>query len=165
MYDPNMSNEELYHYGVKGMRWGVRRASKQLSNATDSASRAKAISSLNKHKQKGSAEIAKLEKQNIKLEKKVEDRAFTIDNKAAKLTAKAAKKRDKSYGLFVSQRRHRKLQFKAKKLEAKAAKLTTKSDQYKTKIEGNKEMVKAFQREINNIDQVLVDKGRKYING
>ena len=29
-----MDNNELYHYGVPGMRWGVRRAKKQLAKLT-----------------------------------------------------------------------------------------------------------------------------------
>lgn len=30
----NQNNNELYHYGIPGMRWGTRRAQRQLSNLT-----------------------------------------------------------------------------------------------------------------------------------
>ena len=43
---------ELYHYGVKGMRWGVRRAQKKLAKATTKEDRDKAIAALKKHKEK-----------------------------------------------------------------------------------------------------------------
>ena len=53
---------ELYHYGVKGMKWGVRRAQKALSKASSSRDSDRALSKLQKHRDKGSAELAKLKK-------------------------------------------------------------------------------------------------------
>ena len=34
-----MENNELYHHGVKGMRWGVRRTPKQLGHTTPNKKR------------------------------------------------------------------------------------------------------------------------------
>lgn len=38
-----MNNEELFHYGVKGMKWGVRRARKASSSSSKSSARKKEI--------------------------------------------------------------------------------------------------------------------------
>ena len=116
------------HYGVKGMRWGVRRASRQLSSATDSKSRDKAISTLNKHKAKGTAKVAKLEKKHVQLQKNVERHITKNDTKAAELSRKAARTRNKAYGTFVSKDRSDKLVFKANKLDAKANNIKARSD-------------------------------------
>ena len=52
------NQEYLQHYGVRGMRWGIRRASKTLSKSSStSEQREKAISSLQKHRAKATKKV------------------------------------------------------------------------------------------------------------
>lgn len=159
------SGEHLQHYGVKGMRWGVRRATKKLSKATSDDTKRSAVKTLQKHHAKGSAKIEKLKKKEPKLQAKADKAVVKYDTKAAKLKAKAAKKRKKMGGTFTSTKKAEKLYVKAMRLEAKAQTLTTKSEKAKSKVQANKTMQEAFKREIKNIDSALVKKGRAYING
>lgn len=116
-YETNdTSDDELYHYGVLGMRWGVRRAGRKLSQATDSETREKAVKRLEKHKSKGSSKVSQLEKQRVKLDDKLR-KATTVDKvkagkieaKATKLYSKAAKKKDKAYKWYTSSSKATKL--------------------------------------------------------
>lgn len=156
---------ELRHYGVKGMKWGVIRASKKLAKATTKEERDAAISSLKKHRSKGAAKVEKLKKKAPKLQENMENMIVKNEIKAAKLNDKAAKARRKEYSLFTSKRKAAKLEFKAKKLEARAASLLASSNNAKAKVLANKTMQEAFNREISNIDQILVDRGKKYLKG
>lgn len=158
------SDDELAHYGVLGMKWGVRRNTRRLSSS-DSATRAKAAGALRKSRDKGSAQIAKLKKKGVKLEEKHEQHIIKSETKAAKLNAKAAKQRRKAYGLFTSSGKTAKRLGKAQLYETKANALTAKANEAKAKINKNNAMIKAFEREISNIDTALADRGRKYING
>lgn len=158
-----VSEDELYHYGVKGMRWGVRRNTKLL-NSSDSAKRAKAASALKKHREKGTAEIAKLKKKGVKLEKAYEEKIIKNENRAAKLNSKAASKRRRAYGLFVSGDKAKDYIAEAEFLETKANYLTAKANEAKAKINKNKAMVSAFEREVGNIDTAFANVGRKYVN-
>lgn len=72
-------SDELYHYGVKGMKWGVRRTAAQLGHKTSStkkktggviSSTAKKIVS---NRQKKSQEKASLKRVNKLKKKKLED--------------------------------------------------------------------------------------------
>lgn len=157
-----VENDELRHYGVLGMRWGVRRNTKRLSSS-DSAKREKAIASLQKHREKGTAEIAKLNKKAVKLEQEHERRIVKDETKAAKINQKAAKTRAKASGLFVSNKKAAKRLMKAQVLEGKANALTAKANMAKAKINKNAAMRKSFEREINNIDTALVGYGKKYV--
>lgn len=157
-------SDELAHYGVVGMKWGVRRNTKLLRSG-DGAKREKAVANLQKHREKGSAQVAKLKKKGVKLEEKHEQHIIKSETKAAKLNEKAARQRRKAYGLFVSKNKTAKRLGKAVVLEAKASALTAKAAQAKAAINKNDAMIKAFEREISNIDTALSNRGRKYING
>ena len=30
LYNPTVSSDYIYHYGIKGMKWGIRRTAEQL---------------------------------------------------------------------------------------------------------------------------------------
>lgn len=172
-------NDELMHYGVRGMRWGVRRASKQLERSTNSGTRDKAINALNKHKAKGESKVASLEKKRVKLNNDLHKatihdkiRADKMESKAQKLDAKIAKNESKATAWYTSTNKVSKLMAKNTKLELRSNKLHTKAsvlnsnyEKAKSKIEANESMQKAFKTELKNIDNALVENGRRYING
>lgn len=89
------TNGELYHYGVKGMKWGVIRQRKNLADRG----------------------IARREKKNVKLERK----AAKYDVKASKRALRNIKKGYDNAGL-VATKKSAKLNVKAAKLERKALK-------------------------------------------
>lgn len=161
----NNYNEELLHYGVKGMRWGVRRATKRLTsaNSTDEA-KAKAVSTLQKHRAKATKKIAKLESKHDKLASNAEKHIMKTDVKAQKMKSKAAKYERKAYRRFTSTSKAAKLAMKANRLNAKADTMIAKSESAKAKLAKNETMTRAFKEGVSNIDQALVSKGRKYIN-
>lgn len=87
-------NDELKHYGIPGMKWGVRRAAKAYSKATTNEARAKAADRLNTHMEKASKKLNK------------------YNQKAAKKLNKAVTKR---YGLFGSEDKYVKAKAKAER--------------------------------------------------
>lgn len=163
--DNYQNSNELYHYGVKGMRLGVRRASKKLANATTKEEKAKAVATLNKHKEKGTAKVRKLEKKHAKLESTVDRYVTKVDTKSAATKNQAAITRNKAYGRFTTRGRAERLLYKADKLDARANEIIARSEQAKTKLAQNEKMTELFKKEISNIDSILASKGRKYING
>ena len=158
-------NGELKHYGVKGMKWGVRKATKLLSKATTREERDKAVASLQKHREKSTAKIAKLNKKAVKLQKKVDEKIRVNDPRAAKLQAKAAALRNKKYGLFVSKEKADQIEFKAAKIENEAKRLKALSDKAKAELTNNQRMIQAFETGIKDIDKTLAEAGKRYING
>lgn len=151
-------SEELQHYGVKGMRWGVRRATRKLTKAKNQQDRDKATETLKKHREKGVKEIEKLKKKQPKLEERANDTARAYDSKAANYKRQASVKKRNAYGMFGV---NEKKLAKAAKLEAKAEEFATRSENAKAKVAKNKMMIEAFEKEVKNIDTALAAKGRK----
>ena len=174
-----LHDDELMHYGVLGMKWGVRRASRQLSGATNRETRDAAIKSLNKHKSKGEAKIASLEKKRVKLDAKLH-KATTKDKvKATKLEKKASKLDKKAYKLqktatswYASGDRANSLytrgeikKIKAEKLRIKSSVLNANYEKVKARVDANESMQKAYKIQLNKIDHAITENGRRYING
>lgn len=157
------NSDELAHYGVRGMRWGVRRNIKRL-NSSDSAKIAKAATALAKHKVKAGKEIAKLQKTNSKLQKRHENNVVRLQPKVAKLNREAANYRRKATGMFVSDNKAQKYLTKAYLKETKAKDLTARANETKVKIEKNQMMISMFEKGINNIDSAMASRGKKYVN-
>ena len=170
------TNNELYHYGVKGMKWGVRRYQKKLSKSTSDTDTNRALSKLQKHRAKGSAELSKLKKKHDKLEvdlagssQKDAEKAIQLERKASKLDRKAAKKRKKAGSILTSAKKATKLTYQADYLKSRSDILKSKAstmkatyERNKQKVEGNERMQKLFQMEINKIDATFAQYGKDY---
>lgn len=156
---------ELTHYGIKGMKWGVRRASKKLSKADTPEKRQKAVSTLEKHRTKGTKKVEKLEKAHVQMQKDVDRHIQKDDVKVAQLRSQAARKRSKASGLFVTRGKYDKLMYEADKLSMKADRLEAYSQNAKAKMYANENLTRMFKDEIGNIDKALAENGRKFING
>lgn len=96
-----MSQNELKHYGVLGMKWGVRRARNSYSKATTNEAKKKAITSMEKTRDKAIKKFNKL------------------DKKATKSLSKLSSKR---YGLFGSTSKYAKAKAKTERRMYKADK-------------------------------------------
>ena len=156
MSDYIITNDgELMHYGVPGMKWGVRRASKQLSKATTKEDRDKALGKLNKHRSKASAKIEKLTKKRVQLQKDVDRHVLKSDVKAAKLDREIGRLKQKSMGIFTSERRAQKLLTKAMELEVKSEVLRSRSNAAKSRLAQNETMTRLFQMGIDDIDAIV----------
>lgn len=165
-YNPTPSNnDELMHYGVIGMRWGIRRGTKKLAKATTKEEREKAVAILNKHRNKATKKINDLKKEAVSLEKTRDRVIVKNDVAAADLKRRASATRKKAYRRFTSRESAQDLLYKADKLDAKANNLIARSEEAKAKVVANATLQKTFKHGIDDIDEALVKKGRRYING
>lgn len=158
-------DNELCHYGVLGMKWGIRRATNQLRKATSTEGRDKAIASLNKQRTKASKQIEKLNAKRPKLEKAYTKALTKLDPKIAKLERKRSKLERRAAGIFTSDKKATALTEKASAVDMKIRGLKAKSDTAKAAIAKNDHMTSLFKQGVADIDTALASAGKKYVNG
>lgn len=178
---PKEHEDELMHYGVPGMKWGVHRALYKSAANTR----------LGKKALKYDIKAAKLRKKSEKLHAD-EDlgranrkavKAAKYDKKAAKLEKRAEKSGD-SLKTDLLYKRSEKLKYKASKARRvanriskskgygiKSLKYSIKSDKYEAKaakarmkIANNKYYINKMKRKASQIPKAEVDKGYQFIN-
>lgn len=172
------SNDYLEHYGVKGMKWGIHRATKKLAKATTREQADKATARLEKHRTKITKKIAKLEKKQPKLEKALENRelktqkqAATYRRKSAQNDIAAARLESKAYrqNLYGSAVRNRRLEratryaADARMYEAKADSIRYRTEEIQAALRQNKKYVELYNRGLNDIDSALKTYGKAYM--
>lgn len=133
----------IYHYGVKGMRWGIRRTPEQLGRKIES------LTAKNKKIQE-----KRVDRANIKSAKYAE--------KASKFRYKATKK--KAFATSTSDlEKAQKFEFKAAKLEIKSNKFKAMAAKGQAKINKNKELISVFEKTIDAIDDGTIKRGESFV--
>lgn len=161
--DDTMDSETLQHYGVKGMKWGIRRARKSIDRATVREQLWDTADSLEYHKAKTTKKIAKLEKKGTKYQSVYEKRVERDAQKSARLETKSAKLKRKATRRFITDGRSKELLLDAQKLDAKVSTLDARVKSAKAKIDKNQIMLDTFKKGLKDIDDLLVETGKKYV--
>lgn len=176
-----MSEYELCHYGVKGMKWGVRRARKKseantelarkaLSYDIKSANLAKKAEKLHaKHDLEGRNKLAtkanKLDAKAAKLQKKAnvaesESKRYALEKKSAKLQYKSAKLHTKANTLA----RTKGYSAKAMKYAIKSDKVAAKAAKTRREIANNNYYISMTKRKVSEIPDATVRAGYEWVN-
>ena len=159
-------SNELQHHGVKGMKWGVRRGTSQLSKAKTTGDRElhnKGVATLNKHKTKINKKVARLDKNISTLQAKRNRQMQVDDVKAARLNAKAANLNRRATRPFTSGWKADKLMRQATLTNIKADVIRSKSQETQALINKTKTQKSIFEKGLSDIDRTLMANGENFV--
>lgn len=142
--------DELYHYGVKGQKWGVRRARRAYSSGNYS----KGNSIAKKHLAKSYRKVNKLNNQYSKLNAKRNKQILTSDVEVAELSRKALKNEKKAAGFFTSEKKSQKLLRDAAEYKAKATSLKAEIEETKAKMAKNEKIRELLNTNIKELEML-----------
>ena len=150
-----MNDNELMHYGVLGMKWGVHRGRVAQSYG-------KAVAKRNKLDKRVEVAKAKAQKATVKANTGVSAKYKKLQATADKYQRKADKKK---YGFIPNQKKAAKLQVKAERRDMKAGKAQTDYIRAQRKAQKwAKQMDKTFKgKNISQISKKHKDSGKNYV--
>lgn len=158
-------SDELTHYGVKGMKWGVRRAMKELHESNQTGRKGghnHAVASLSTHRDKINKKLTALDKKSVHLESKRYKQATKNAKKIAKFEKKSAKLKLKAGKAFYTSTASKRLH-KSAKLDLKVAKLKQSAAKTQAKIEKNERLKEIYKTSLKDINNELVTKGQDFL--
>lgn len=174
-------HKDLYHHGIKGMKWGVRRTPAQLGHKVD------------KLKKKNQKLASKLDPNKVAKAQSYQAKASALKSKATKNTIKAGKYADRTdryqkysdrkgkkgdtekseqYSNLAANNSKKSSKYtkkaskyakKQKFFETKADAILQEQDSIKKKIERNKNIQKMYESTIKDLDKGKVKQGRLFM--
>lgn len=154
--------DELMHYGVRGMKWGIRKATRELGSS-NAETRQKGAARLESHRAKAVKKVAKLESKQPRLQKQVDRAILKTDVKAAKFEKKAGRETRKAMRAWTSEGQQKHLT-KAQVYDMKVKELKSRSSTAKAQLAKNERMIEMFNKGIKDIDEKMINVGREYMN-
>lgn len=161
----DQGSDEIAHYGVKGMKWGVRRAMNELRESNQEGRKGghnHAVAALSSHRDKINKKLASLDKKTVKLENNRYKQATKNAKKIANLERKSAKHKLKAGKAFYTSTSSKHLH-KSATLDLKVAKLKKSAAKTQAKIEKNERMKSIFKAGLDEINRELVTNGQDFL--
>lgn len=153
-YIEPITPDELYHHGIQGQKWGVRRFQNEDGSYTEAG--LKRYGSLQKKIAKQEAKIATHERRKDRLLEK-------NGRHIAKADMQAARIRGRKSSILVSKKKARELEEKAQMKEAKVAKAKGKLESEQLQIEKAKALINKYNRKIDKMTMGSdIDIGKSY---